>query len=374
MKVLIYLLQKEFKQIFRNPTILRLILVIPFVQLLILPLAADYEIKNINIAVVDHDRSTYSQKLITSIVASGYFKLVDFGHDYHKVFALMEKDQADIILEIPAYFEKNLVKENQQQLFISVNAINGTKANLGAAYLGRIINSFNNQIRIQLLTRQGAFVLPPLIDIQSINRFNPSLNYRFFMVPGILVVLVTLVGMIMCSLNIVAEKEKGTIEQINVSPVKKVHFILGKLIPFWLIGNFVFSIGLLVIARGAYGIVPVGRISVLYLFLALYLVAVLGIGLLISTYAATQQQSMSLAFFFMMVFLLMSGLFTPIESMPEWAQWISRMNPVTYFIEVMRMVVMKGSGWQDLKEHFLIMAFFAAIANIWAVLHYKKTT
>ena len=187
-------------------------------------------------------------------------------------------------------------------------------------------------------------------------------------------ILVTLVGMILCALNIVAEKEKGTIEQINVTPIKKYQFILGKLIPFWIIGIFVFSLGLLGVARIIYGIVPAGNILVLYAFLSLYLIAVLGIGLTISAYSSTQQQAMSVAFFLMMIFLLMSGLFTPIESMPEWAKWISRINPVTYFIEVMRMVVMKGSGFRELKQHFIIITCFGIASNAWAVWSYRKVS
>ena len=194
------------------------------------------------------------------------------------------------------------------------------------------------------------------------------------MVPGILVFLVTMIGAYMCALNLVKEKEVGTIEQINVTPIKKYHFILGKLIPFWIIGILVFSVGLFVIGRWVYGIIPLGNIGILYAFLAIYLIAVLGIGLLISTYSNSQQQAMSLAFFFMMIFLLMSGLFTSIDSMPEWAKWIARLNPVTYFIEVMRMLVMKGSGFDDIKNHFIIMAGFAIFFNGWAIINYKKTS
>jgi len=158
-----------------------------------------------------------------------------------------------------------------------------------------------------------------------------------------------------------------------VTPIRKFHFILGKLIPFWIIGIAVFTFGLLVIARFVYQIVPAGSFILLYAFLGLYLLAILGFGLLVSTYCETQQQAMSVAFFFVMIFMLMSGLFTPIESMPAWAKVIAYLNPVTYFIEVMRMVVLKGSGFQDLQYHFLKMAVFTAIFNSWAIFNYRKT-
>jgi len=373
MRILRFLLQKEFRQIFRNRALLPMIFVLPIVQLLIMPLAANFEVKNINIAVVDHDHSALSQRMIHKITAAGYFKLAAVGDSYQEAFHLIEKDQADIILEIPPDFERDLVRENHQQLFVAVNAINGVKASLGGAYLMNILRDFNQDFLEEWYPKQR-FSEVPQIEICSSNWYNPFMNYTFFMVPGILVVLVTMVATYMCSLNIVKEKEMGTIEQINVTPIRKYHFILGKLIPFWVIGMFVFSIGLFVVGRLVYGIVPVGSILLLYAFLAIYLIALLGLGLLISTYSETQQQAMSVAFFFMMIFLLMSGLFTPIDSMPPWAQVIAHMNPVSYFIEVMRMVVLKGSIWRDLRTHFLIIGGFALFFNAWAILNYRKTS
>ena len=213
-----------------------------------------------------------------------------------------------------------------------------------------------------------------VITVTSSNSFNPHMDYPFFMVPGILVVLVTMISTYMCALIIVKEKEVGTIEQINVTPIKKYQFILGKLIPFWIIGMAIFSVGLFVVARFVFGIVPVGNILLLYTFLAVYLIALLGFGLLISTYSETQQQAMSIAFFFIMIFMLMSGLFTSIDSMPTWGYYIAKCSPVTYFIEVVRMIVLKGSGSADIYCHFLIIIGFAIFLNAWAILNYKKTS
>lgn len=373
MRTLKFLLQKEFRQIFRNKAILRMIIALPLVQLLVMPIAADYEIKNVNISVVDHDHSTYSRKLTDKIIASGYFRLNDYSNSFTNSFDQFQKDHSDLVLEIPKNFEKDLVRDNQGNLFIAVNAINGTKASVGSVYLARIIAAFNSAVRaewIQLPSAEG----PPEIEVAAINWFNPVLSYPFFMVPGILVILVTMVGAYMCALNIVREKEMGTIEQINVTPIKKHIFILGKLIPFWVIGNLVFTLGLFGVAWPVYHIVPAGSLWLMYGFLSVYLVALLGIGLLISTYSSTQQQAMSLAFFFMMIFILMGGLFTSVDSMPDWARWVARFNPVTYFIDVMRMVILKGSGLADIKQHVLIVAGMALFFNTWAVLNYKKTS
>jgi ABC-2 type transport system permease protein len=191
------------------------------------------------------------------------------------------------------------------------------------------------------------------------------------MVPGILVILLTMVGTNLAAVNIVKEKEIGTIEQINVTPIKKYHFILGKLMPFWIMGLVVLTIGL-TIAALAYGIIPAGSFLTIYVFAAIYLFAVLGLGLLISTYSVNQQQAMLLSFFLMMIFILLGGLYTSIDSMPEWAKWITRFNPVSYFIEVMRMVVLKGSSLADIKYHLFAMLGFAVVFNSWAIISYRK--
>jgi ABC-2 type transport system permease protein len=372
MRTLKFLLQKEFLQIFRAKLVLRLILISPAIQLLLFPLAANYEIKNINIALVDHDQSSYSQKLKSKILSSGYFRLSANAASYKEAFHLIEDDEADIILEIPERFEEELIHGGSQKLFIAVNAINGVKGGLGGAYLTSIIGDFNNDIQLQW--KQPARIQPsPTIDIATSFWYNPLMVYFILMVPGILVNLLTSVGGMTSSLNIVKEKEMGTIEQINVTPIKKYHFILGKLIPFAVMGLTVFTIGLL-IGRFIYGIIPLGNILLLYLFAIDYMFALLGFGLLISTYSGTQQQAISLISFFIMILNLMSGLFTPVDSMPDWARTFAHLIPTTYFVEVMRMIVIKGSGIQDVWHQFCAILLIGIILNTWAVTNYKKTS
>lgn len=370
MSVLRFLLQKEFRQIFRDPSILRLIFILPVIQLVFLPFAADYEIRNIKLSIVDHDQSDYSRSLISKVTASGYFLLTDYSASFSGAIKSIESDQSDIILEIPAFFERNLVRENAAALSMSVNAINGVKAGLGSAYLQRIIQEYNREVRTEWL-QFPRFDPETNIAITYSNWFNSSMNYKVFMVPGILVLLLTMIGANLTAINIVREKEIGTIEQINVTPVRKFHFILGKLIPFWLLGLLVFTLGL-GIARLFYGIIPAGAISTLYVFAAVYLLAVLGLGLLISTFAENQQQAMLISFFLMMIFILMGGLYTSIDSMPEWAKAITRLNPVSYFIDVIRLVMLKGSGLAEIRSPLLTITGFAIFLNGWAVLNYHK--
>lgn len=372
MKQLLFLLRKEFRQIFRNKSILAIIFVAPMMQLIILPLAASYEIKNINLSVVDHDHSSFSRELIQKIIASNYFKLQYYGEDYQKAFETIESEKSDIILEIPPKFEQNLVRENQQKVLIAINAINGTKAGLGGSYLAQILQDYNQNIQTKLSPQLVEFQKNSGLELNATLWFNRFYNYRLALVPGILAFLVTLVGGMLSALNIVSEKEIGTIEQINVSPIKKSTFILGKLIPFWILANVTFTMGLLV-SRFVYGIEIYGSLPLLYFFVGVYLLAILGFGLLISTYSETQQQAMFTIFFFMMIFIMMSGLYTPIESMPEWSQKLTLLNPLTYLIEVIRLIMLKNSGFMDLIPQFISILGMAVFFNSWAVWNYRKT-
>ncbi|AWV99340.1 ABC transporter permease [Arcticibacterium luteifluviistationis] len=372
MNNLFFLLEKEFKQIFRDPAILRLILLMPIIQLIVIPLAADYEVKQINISVVDQDHSPYSRRLTDKLTASDYFQLVEYHNSYQKSLETSGRGETDIILTIPPNFERDLIKENKNTLHLAADAVNGIRASLGVAYAGQMINSFNQEIREEWVQFPRMFPLPQ-IEITSSNWYNPHINYYLFMVPGILVILVTMVGSFIAALNIVAEKEVGTIEQLNVTPLKKHEFILGKLIPFWVLGMVSITLGML-LAWLIFGIIPVGSYLTVYVFGAVYLLGVLGVGLWVSTFVDTQQQATLFAFFLMMIFILLGGLYTPIESMPEWAQWLTKINPPAYFIRVIRAVFIKGSTFMELLPDFFAMVGFAVVFNFLAVRNYSKRT
>jgi len=371
MRPLWFLLQKEFRQIFRDKGFIGRLFIAPAIQLILLPMAANFTVKNVNLAIVDHDHSTMSAKLSNKILSSGYFKLAGYTDFNSKANNLIENDKADIVMEIPKGFESTIIKEGAQKMAIEVNAINGVKASVGFGYLSGIINDYNNDIRMEWV--QPGASTQPQISVISSYWYNPALTYYIFMVPAILVSLVTGIAGLSAAFNIVKEKEIGTIEQINVTPIKKYQFILGKLLPFIVMGAVVFSVGLLIAWIG-YGIVPIGNIAILYLFLLDFLFAILGFGLLISTYTETQQQANSLMFLFMMVFNMMSGLYTPIDSMPAWALFITHLFPVSYFIDVMRMVVIKGSGLHDIQMQILYVFLIGLVLNTWAILNYRKTT
>ncbi|WP_126246093.1 ABC transporter permease [Chitinophaga rhizosphaerae] len=370
MRTIFFILQKEFLQIFRNKSMLPIIFVVPVVQLLVLAFAANYEIRNLSIDIVDHDGGNWSQQLKGKLLSSGYFQLYAQTGD-NAAFEDLETNKADLILTIPPHFERDLVRDGEAKVQLLVNAINGSKAGLAAGYAQSIIGDFNRRIRLDWLALDEDDA-PSHFDMSFRYWFNPRLNYKHFMVPGILVVLVTLIGAFLSGMNIVKEKEIGTIEQLNVTPIRKHHFIIGKLLPFWIIALFELAFGL-VVGKLVFNLPFEGSIGWVFLFAAVYLVVMLGLGLLISTFTETQQQSMFVTWFFLIICILMSGLFTPIESMPEWAQRITQFNPVAYFVKVMRMVMLKGSGWEDIRMDLGIMVVFAVGLNAVAIWNYRKT-
>ncbi|MGL4370545.1 MAG: ABC transporter permease [Spirochaetota bacterium] len=362
-----YLIEKEFTLLFRNKFLPRLILLFPCFALLIFPWAASFEIKNINLCVVDNDHSSYSRRLASKASSSGYFRLADITQSRSSAMERIEAGDADIILEIPSGFERSLMRDGSSSVMISADSVNGTKGGLGSAYLSGIVSDFADELREQAGSAKTAAV-----TIVPQNRFNPHLSYKVFMVPALMVMLLTMLCGFLPALNIVGEKEAGTMEQINVSPVHKFTFILSKLIPYWIIGFVVLSIGF-VIAFLVYGLVPDGYFGTIYLFAGIYILTVSGLGLVISNYSSTMQQAMFVMYFFMVILILMSGLFTPVASMPGWAQYLAAFNPLKYFVEVMRAVYLKGSGFADLLFQAYALSGFAVFFNTWAVLSYKKS-
>lgn len=372
MKTILFIIQKEFRQIFRNKGMLPIIFVLPLIQLLILSNAASFEVKNISFSFVDTSHSEVSRALIEKFKASDYFTIVDEFPSKNSALIEMQKGNVDVILEIPINFEKDLIKNKKAVVSVSINAIDGATAGITNVYVLQILASYNQQIQSKLFQyKDSTFVQPKnIITIPSF-WYNETLNYKTYMVPGILVLLVTMLTLFLSSMNIVREKEMGTLEQINVTPIKKHQFIIGKLFPFWVLGLVILTVGLL-IAKIIFNVPMLGNLGLIYLFTAVYLLVILGIGLFISNFTETQQQAMFIAWFFTVIFILMSGLFTPIESMPKWAQNVTLANPIRYFVEVMRMVLLKGAGFIEIKQHLFILLIYAFIINGLAVWSYKK--
>ncbi|MBW6491119.1 MAG: ABC transporter permease [Lentimicrobium sp.] len=367
MRTIFYIVQKEFLQIFRNKMMLPIIFVIPVVQLLVLSYAVTFEIKVIKLTITDNDNSVTSRKLLSHFKASSVYQIVESGNGSNAGMNMLQKGNAHQMLVILPGFEKALMLGQPAKIQIVIDAVNGSAAALMNVYTVSIINDFNKEILTEFNPDAG---LP--VNLTWSFWFNPELDYKTLMVPGILVLLVTIIGMFLSGMNIVREKELGTIEQINVTPIKKHQFIAGKLLPFWIIALFELAFGLL-LARLVFDIPILGNIFLIFLVASVYLLVIMGLGVFVSTITHTQQQSMFLSWFILVIFILMSGLFTPVESMPLWARNLNFINPIAYFISIIRMIMLKGSEIQNIIESLLILTVYGVLILSLSVWRYKKT-
>lgn len=349
---------------------LPIIFVVPTIQLLVLVHAATFEIKNVNISIVDKDLSTSSRGLTSKFEGSPFFYTKHASFSLQDAEKVLIESEVDAIIHIPNGFEKKLIREENVKVQLLINAINGAAAGITNAYASSIIADYNRQIIPEWKNMPPGFKMPS-IDITSAFWYNKDLNYKIFMLPGILVILVTIIGAFLTALNIVREKELGTIEQINVTPIKKHQLIIGKLVPFWCIAIFELAFGL-VIGKLLFQVSIVGSITLLFGFAAVYLIVATGIGLFISTLANNQQQVMFIIFFFMLTFIMMSGIFTPVESMPQIAQKVNIINPFAYFMRAIRMIMLKGSGIMDVLPELYSLTIYAIVILSLAVWRYRK--
>jgi ABC-2 type transport system permease protein len=367
-------LEKEFLQIFRNRAMLPILFVLPVVQLFILSFAATYELNEAAVALVDHDRSPLSRHLVDQFEANGNFRVTMRTPDPDEALMQLQKGDANMVLTIPQHFHRNLTSGEPVSVQMLIDAVDGTKAGMIQSFGASIIKSFNQRVLPQAISvslnqtesRSGIELIP-------LNWYNPDLDYITFMVPGILVVLVSMIGLFLSGMNIVREKEIGTIEQLNVTPIRKSHFIIGKILPFWVIGMIDLMIGL-AIARYFFEIPFLGSLFLILAVGGVYLIVIQALGLFISTVTNTQQQAMFIAWFIMVIFILMGGLFTPIESMPLWAQRLTLLNPVSWFIEIMRLVLLKGAGLQQIGIMVIALILTASLFLFFSVRRYRKTS
>ena len=364
-----YLLEKEFKQFFRNSFLPKMVIALPFVALAVFPLVANMDVKNLSLAVVDNDRSNTSRQMQEKIVSSGYFKMSGYFDNSKTAFLSIEKGDADLLLEISPKFEENLNRDNLGKLMIAANAVNGMKGGLGSTYLIGIITDYNNELIVKQMPEIAN--ASPVIEVRPLFRFNPNLSYKVFMIPALMAMMLAMICGFLPALNIVSEKENGTIEQMNVTPVGKFTFILSKLIPYWTAGFVVVTLCMFT-AFIFYGMLPKGSILLLYLFAIVFVLCFSGFGLIVSNYAKNIQQAIFIMFFFVITMIFLSGLFTPYQNMPEWAQVISNVSPLKYFIQVLRMTYLKGATFVEMQHLFYPLCTLAVFFNGWAVLSYRK--
>ena len=357
-----YLIQKEFTQIRRNAFLPKLIVVFPIMIMCVMPWVMNQEVKNIKVTVVDNDRSTLSQQMVHSIEASNYFIFKGQQPTYRAALNEIEQSRADIVMVIPQDYSRDMTLGHQPQVLIAANAVNGTKGAMGSAYLTQIVTAHVNPDITAIQARVATLFL-----------YNKNLDFKLFMIPALFAIVMMLMTGFLPALNIVGEKEAGTIEQINVTPVSKWSFILAKLIPYWIIALFVITVCLL-LAWAVYGITSVGPLALIYLLVLLLALFWSSFGLMISNYSDTMQQAIFVMWFFVVMMLLLSGLFTPTRSMPSWAYATTYVNPMSYFIEAVRTVFIRGGGLSSIWHQVLALLGIGSVMAVWAVVSYKKNS
>ena len=341
-----HLIRKEFLQIRRNSFLPKLIVMFPIVVMCLMPWVMQMDVKNVVVDVVDIDHTVESQRLVQQVAASNYFIFGGQKDTYAEAMKDIEKGSADIILEI-----------RDGQYLIAANAVNGTKGSMGSVYLSQIVSApFSASSAISVLTL-----------------YNKQQDYKLFMIPALFAIVMMLMTGFLPTLNIVGEKEAGTIEQINVTPVSKWSFILAKLIPYWLIALFVITVCLL-LAWLVYGITPAGPVWLIYVLAMLLALFFSSFGLIVSNYSDTMQQAMFVMWFFVVSIMLLSGLFTPTRSMPQWAYLTTYINPMHYFIDAIRTVFIRGGGLHETAHQVLALAGIGTLMSCWAVQSYKKNS
>ncbi len=371
MRTVLILIKKEFIQIFRNPILANLITILPLAYLLIFPFSADLEIKTLHVAFIDNDNSSLSRDIQNSLKGTKYFKITEKSNTKEQAAFLMSKDYVDIIVEIPANFETKIIRNEKPIIGVTANAINNMKAAVGVAYIQQFLGDYIYSLTKESI--QETSIYPTQIHLSPSRWFNKNMDYKNIFVPGILAVLVAMIGSMLSTLNIVREKELGTIEQMNVTPINKWQFFAGKLIPFWIIGMVEFGIGLICM-RYLFGIYIQGSVILLLVFAAVFLFGMLGLGFMVSIFSRNQAQATYIIMFLFIIFILLSGLFTPIDSMPVWGQTINIVNPLAHFTEILKYIILKGTTYHDLKTYLIGFSIFAVIVNSINIALYKNTS
>ncbi len=366
---LFYLIEKEFKQLMRNIILPVIFVVLPLGVINVIPRIASQEVKNLKFSFVDNDHSPISQRLLHKVGASTYFNLVGSYDTHSQAMATIENCDADIIVAVEPGFEKNLINTGVANVSIAANAVNGMKGALGSSYAAQIVADFAADLRSEAGLDATATVAG--FDVVPRYLFNPTLDYKFYMIPALLALLLIILVGFLPALNIVGEKEKGTIEQINVTPVGKLEFILSKIIPYAIVGLLVLTLAM-ALARGIHGFSPAGHIGLIYGFSLVFIVAVASLGLIISNYSGTTQQAALTFFFFMMIFMLTSGLLTPVASMPDWAKTVTQVNPMRFYMDALRSIYLKGSPFSALTGQFLHLIVISLVLMLWAIVSYRK--
>lgn len=367
------MLIKEFIQIFRDPKMKGIIFLMPILQALIFGYAVTTDVEHVTTAVYDLDNSVASRELVARFVESGYFNVVEYVNSEDRARDLVDQGNARAVIRMNRGFEENLRAGRTAQIQLIVDGTDSNTAGVVLDYGAKIVSQFSQKILVTRLTQlEGSFQKPSQVNMQTRSWFNENLESRNFYVPGVIAIIVMLITLMLTSMAVVREKEIGTMEQIIVTPITQIEFILGKTIPFALIG---FADVILITVIGVFWFeVPIrGSLLLLFVATALYIMTTLGVGLYISTVSQTQQQAMMSTFFFYFPAVLLSGFMFPIANMPVVVQWLTYLNPLRYFLVIIRGIFLKGIGSEILWPQMFVLAIMGVVTLWLASRRFQKT-
>jgi ABC-type multidrug transport system, permease component len=373
MKTILHIIKKEFLQFKRDPKMFQIIITAPVVQLIFLGYAAILDVNIVHTLVYDQDKTYESRKFIESFTSSGFFKVDYYADNYAQVTKNLDNGKIILALVIPKDFSEKIQRRETSPVQAIFNGSDGNTASISAGYVAKIVSGYAQTLLIDYMDEMGRKILP-VGRIESEIRvwYNPLLLTRNFMVPGIVGLLLSIITLILTSLGIVKEKEIGTLEQLIVTPIKPFQLIMGKIIPFAILGFI--SVVIVLTAMTYIFDIPV-RGSVIFLFFSsfLYILSTLGLGLFVSTISKTQQQAMMIAIFgILMPMIYLSGFAFPLENMPKIIQYISYLIPLRYFIAIIRGVILKGIGFKDLWQETLVLFFMGIAIFLLSSLRFRK--
>ncbi|MDD2423082.1 MAG: ABC transporter permease [Candidatus Cloacimonetes bacterium] len=369
-KVIGSFIKKEFKQIMRSREMLIVLFALPAVQLLVMGFAVTNEVKNLKLSFLDYDRSSISRALIQSFDSSDRFRIVPVDTAANPQ-ELISAWKASVVIVFPPGFGEDYQQGRQSNLQVIVDGIDGNTASVANSYVSGVVGDFHRKRMQESLRRSPMPRLNTQVEMLSSMSFNPDLKGSLNTIPGIIAILVTVTSMMLSAISLVKEKELGTLEQLLVTPVKKAELMAGKLIPYLIITLVQLQVAI-VLGGLIFRIELAGSYGLLLLFSVIYLFTTLGLGILISTKVDSQQQAMFFSWFTMVVIILLSGFFVPVQNMPRGIRWISFFNPLSHYMTVLREIVIKGSGLAQLMREFWILSGSGVVIFGLSVISFRK--
>jgi len=372
MQQILFIIRKEFIQVLRDKPMIFIIFVMPIVQLLILGSAVSTDIKNIATVICDLDRTPSSRELIRRFQNNQYFDLEYIETDREKITQYLDQGEVTISIVIPHDFERDLKRNQNPSVQILVDGQDSNTSLIAMGYANRVIQAFSlEKLQTNLVKNPKKLRQIHLVEPETRIWYNPNLEAKNYMIPGIVAILLTVVTSLLTALGLVREKEIGTLEQLMVTPIKSYQLMIGKTVPFAILGMIEISFAIFV-AKLWYQIPIRGSLLLFFGISFIFMFTTLGVGIFISTISKTQQQALFLAWFFMVFSILMSGFMFPIDNMPEVLQYLTYINPVRYFLTVVRELFLKGSGLSFLWHQVLIMSVFSIIIITFSAIRFQK--